>query len=259
MFGLACCALLVVAQGSAQTPSWRWSFGLASGDPEHFRALGVDDAEGSIYVVGDAENTGISIGPINLLDQDQGMLIKFDQWGNIVWYAPIGGSDQETAENIAVAPNGNVYVTGAFSGSCYFYNAGSSVVAHQLTSFSGSNDIYVAAFSPSGTFLWARQFGNGNDEGAPDIAADATGIALTGYHRNTLSISGNSSSGSLSTTTNSIFLIRFDLNGTLQWMVNGGTSSDDQPATIASDGTRIYVGLVAGNTNLRWYNTSNAS
>ncbi len=79
---------------AAQTHSWTWSYGLTSSDPEVFRALAVDEADASVYAIGDAENTGITIGPLNLLDQDQGVIVKFDSQGNILWYAPIGGSDQ---------------------------------------------------------------------------------------------------------------------------------------------------------------------
>jgi hypothetical protein len=96
---------------TAQNPTWNWSFELDSSDPENFHDVEIDEADGSIYVIGDAENTGIQIGPISLLDQDQGMLIKFNRNGTINWYVPIGGSDQETAESVTVAPNGNVYIT----------------------------------------------------------------------------------------------------------------------------------------------------
>jgi len=250
-------AVLVVSLAHAQTHAWRWSFGLTSNDPENFRAVACDDADGSYYVVGDAENTGIQIGPINLLDQDQGVLIKFDAWGNIVWYSPIGGSDQETAENLAIGPDGTIYITGAFSGSCYFYNAGSSIVAQQLTSFSGSKDIYVAAFSPAGVVLWSKQFGNTNDELLPDVCADATGVAVTASYRGSMTVGGQSTSSSLSGSTYNMLVVRYDHTGTQQWMVTGGSGSDDQPANIKSDGTRIYLGAVAGNSTLSWYGAGN--
>ncbi|MBX2973020.1 MAG: HYR domain-containing protein, partial [Flavobacteriales bacterium] len=252
-------ALLLLAglEGMAQAHTWRWSYGRATSDPEHFHAVAVDDAEGSIYTVGDVENTSITIGSTTLLNQEQGILTKFDPWGNVLWYSPIIGSDQETAENLAIAPDGTVYVTGAFSGSCYFFSAGSSTLGQQLISLSSSKDIYLAAFSPSGTFLWARQVGNGNDDLFPDIAADATGISLTGAYRGSLTAGSQTSSTSLSTTTYNIFVIRFDLSGTQQWMVTGGTGSDDQPANIKSDDSRTYLGAVAGNTNLRWFGPGN--
>ncbi|HNU56519.1 MAG TPA: HYR domain-containing protein, partial [Flavobacteriales bacterium] len=241
----------------AQSHDWRWSYGLTSNDPESFHALAVDHNDGTICTVGDAENSGIQIGPINLLDQDQGLLIKHDPWGNIVWYTPIGGSDQETAENIAIGPTGTIYVTGAFTGSCYFYNAGSSVVAQTLTSFSGSKDIYLAAFSPDGVVQWALQFGNGNDEFYPNVAADDEGVTLLAAYRGSLTSGSTSSSNLLSTGNYNLFNIRVDLTGTQQWMMTGGSSGNDTPANIAADGSRIYLGYVPGGSNFRWYGAGN--
>ncbi|MCB0767526.1 MAG: HYR domain-containing protein, partial [Flavobacteriales bacterium] len=242
---------------SAQTHDWRWSYGLTSNDPEGFHAVAVDHNDGSICTVGDAENTGIQIGPLNLLDQDQGLLIKHDAWGNTVWYAPIGGSDQETAENIAIGPDGTIYVTGAFTGSCYFFNAGSSTVAQTLTSFSGSKDIYLAAYGPNGAIQWARQYGNGNDELYPDVTADNDGVTLLAAYRGSLTSGSTTSASVLSTTTNNLFAIRVDLTGTQQWMMTGGSNGNDTPANIASDGTRIYLGYVPGASNFRWYGAGN--
>ncbi|HRF80461.1 MAG TPA: discoidin domain-containing protein, partial [Flavobacteriales bacterium] len=174
-----------------------------------------------------------------------------------MWYTPIGGSDQETAENLAIGPDGTVYITGAFSGSCYFYNAGSSIVAQQVTSFSGSKDIYVAAFSPTGVVLWSKQFGNTYDELLPDICADATGVAVTASYRGSLTVGGQATSGLLSGSTYNMLVVRYDHGGSQLWMVTGGTGNDDQPANIKSDGTRIYLGAVAGNTTLTWYGAGN--
>ncbi|MBL7952724.1 MAG: gliding motility-associated C-terminal domain-containing protein [Flavobacteriales bacterium] len=242
---------------NAQTHTWNWSYGLNSSDPERFNSLAVDEADASIYAVGDAENTNLTIGPLNLLDEDQGLIVKYDSWGNTLWYVPIGGSDQETAENIAVGPNGNVYVSGAFEGACYFYNAGSSVSAGSLVSFSGSKDIYLAAFNSSGQFLWAQQFGNGNDESMPDIAVDATGIALVARYLGTFTMGSSTSASTLSSSVYHVALAHFDLNGTFQWMVTGGSSQEDFVSSVASDGSRIYVGLIHGNSLFRWFNSAN--
>ncbi|MCB0763787.1 MAG: HYR domain-containing protein, partial [Flavobacteriales bacterium] len=248
---LACAPVL------AQTPTWNWSFDLSSSDPEVFQDVAIDEVDGAVYAVGDAENSNIQIGPLTLFDQDQGILAKFSKEGTLLWYVPIGGSDQETAETITIAPNGNVYIAGAFSGACYFYNAGSAIQAGSVTSFSGSKDLYLAAYSSSGQFLWARQFGNGYDETGPYLASDASGIVLFAGYRGNLSF-GTGSASSLNTSNYHMMLIRLDHTGSIAWMNTGGSASNDACASLVTDGNRIHVAYVAGNTVTRWYTGSNS-
>ncbi|MEO8067820.1 MAG: HYR domain-containing protein, partial [Flavobacteriales bacterium] len=255
-----CVALLFLAIAAPAVHAgypWTWSYDLVSTDPEEFSDVAIDQADGSVYVVGDAENTGLTIGPLTVFDQDQGILIKFDQLGNMLWYVPIGGSDQETTENVTIAPNGNIYITGGFKSSGKFYNAGSSTSAATLVSFSGSIDIYVACYSPAGVLQWVKQVGNGNDEIYPYVAADANGVTLLAGYKGSLTYAGSSSAGALNSGTNDMLLMRFDGAGNFQWLRTGGSSNDDLPASLATDGNQVYVGSLIGNTTLRWYNSSN--
>lgn len=239
----------------AQMPSWLWSYGLISNDPDLFRSVAIDDADGSVYVVGDAENSNIQIGPLTLFDQDQGILMKFSRTGTLIWYVPIGGSDQETAETVALAPDGTVYVAGAFTSGCYFYDAGGLLHAGSLTSFSGSKDIYLAGYSASGQFQFARQFGNGSDEGSPLIAADNSGLTLAANYTGTISMSGgHTTASSLSGSGRCVFVARLDNTGNVQWLRSGGSSVSDDLAALATDDQRIYLGYVGNQTTVRWYN-----
>ncbi len=241
-----------------QSHSWKWSFGLSSSDPEQFNDVAVDNNDASVYAIGDAQNSNIQIGPFNLFDQDQGVLAKFESTGALLWYVPIGGSDQETAESVAVGPDGTVYITGGFQGSCYLYDQGSILAAATLTSFSGSVDIYMAAYTSSGQLLWAKQLGaNGStDEKEPRVTADASGPTFSASFKGSLTYNTLSSAASLSSNNYDLALLHLDPTGNTLWMRTGGSTLDDYITSIASDGTRIYTATLSGGTPLRWYDSS---
>jgi hypothetical protein len=116
------------------------------------------DADGYVYVTGDAQEVGISY-----------TTIKYDPSGAVEWTAVYGfdtspGMDNQPTD-IAVDDSGNVYVTGRGS------NLGFE--AHYAT----------VKFDPNGTLLWASVWGqdNGVYDEATALAVDATGnVYVTG-------------------------------------------------------------------------------
>jgi hypothetical protein len=91
-----------------------------------------------------------------------------------------------SGNGIAVDPNtGNIFVTGGFSGSADF---GGGVVS---TFYSGG--VIMAAYNPSGNWLWNRAYGGTGDSGAA-ITLDGNGnLAITGGSSYPLDFVGNGS------------------------------------------------------------------
>ncbi|MBK6342208.1 MAG: hypothetical protein IPF41_06375 [Flavobacteriales bacterium] len=56
------------------------------------------------------------MGTINLVNQNQALLTKYSDTGTHLWTAVIGGSSEETGEDVALGPDGKVYITGTFKG-----------------------------------------------------------------------------------------------------------------------------------------------
>jgi hypothetical protein len=74
---------------------------------------------------------------------------------------------------VGVDGAGNVYVAGTFSSTIQIGNK--SLIGI------GGTDIFVAKFTPKGTLLWARQFGDAGDEAANAVAVDTAGnVVITG-------------------------------------------------------------------------------
>ena len=123
---------------------------------------------------------------------------------------------------------GNVIIAGSFTGTVNFGNG-------SVTS-SGSNDIYVAAYSLSGTYQWAKRFGNGWPSYAYSVAVDSnSNVFVTGAFQGTVDF-GNGfilTSAGLS----DIFIAKLSSSGATSWAKRVGSSSDDYGYGIAVDGT----------------------
>ena len=112
----------------------------------------VVDMSGSIY------STGLYSGSI---DFDPGpafanltsagnqdiFFAKFDSGGNYQWARSIGGFGDDHIQSIAEKTGGNLYLTGKFSGTAYFYPGHPSV---SLTA-AGSQDIFIAKYNSDPT------------------------------------------------------------------------------------------------------------
>jgi len=94
------------------------------------------------------------------------VIAKFDRDGNLIWDRSWNGSADDRCEGITVSPSDTIFLTG------------------WTNSFgAGGEDIFIAAFTPSGKLLWDMVWGGTDDDEAHAIAADATSIYVTGSTR----------------------------------------------------------------------------
>ncbi len=122
----------------------------------------------------------------------------------------------ESAKDIAVDPEGNVYITGTFSGSILFGNT--------TTASTGGYDIFIAKYNSTGTCLWVQKAGGaGADEGR-DIAVDTRGnVYVTGQ------FTGPATFGGLNLTSSNedIFIAKYNSLGKVQWVQKAGGPKQD--------------------------------
>ena len=84
---------------------------------------------------------------------------------------------------IAADASGNVYLAGYFTGSIDFGGG--------LLSSAGSSDLYVASFSSSGAYRWARAHGStGADPGRGQAMDSGGNVYVTGYFTRTMNLGG---------------------------------------------------------------------
>ncbi len=84
---------------------------------------------------------------------------------------------------MVVDESGNTYITGNFQGTADF-DPGNGI--YNLIS-NGAIDIFLAKYAPDGSFIWAKNIGGINIDGANSIAIDGSGnLIVTGYFRSTV-------------------------------------------------------------------------
>ena len=130
------------------------------------------------------------------------------------WPETWGGPGAATGQSVAFDSNGNVYV----GGSTASFGAGGS-------------DVLVVKYASSGTFVWAKTWGGGGDEGVNRIAVGPDGyIYVTG---------GTDSFGA---GWYDVFLLKLDTYGNLIWGTTWGGSSYDVGYDLGFDQDgNIYV------------------
>ncbi len=155
------------------------------------------------------------------------------------WAISAGGTQHDKTRGTAVDPEGNVLLTGEFTGTAKFGE-------HSLTAV-GSMDFFVAKVSPGGKFVWVRSGGGDKIDRGYAIAADHLGNCyVTGHYE--------SASAKFDETTiesvgdYDLFVAKYDSTGKLQWLQSGGGKGYDYGHGIAADklGNVFVTGAVVG-------------
>ncbi|MCA9664935.1 MAG: SBBP repeat-containing protein [Myxococcales bacterium] len=140
------------------------------------------------------------------------------------WATRFGGTSSDYPYHIATDASGNIYVTGYFTTSIDF---GSGVITSK-----GSNDIFVASYTPSGKLRWAKGFGGTSSDIGYDIAVDGSGnVYVVGRYYQSITFGGPTLTG----TSYEIFLASFTSDGTHRWSKSFGSTSSDYGYSVAVD------------------------
>src|SRR5690606_10024438 len=135
------------------------------------------DAAGNSYVTGYITGQ-TNFTPTNSFPSAPGngdiFVAKYALNGQLQWVRKFGGSFSDRAYDLALDPNGNIFVTGQFFGSVDFDG-------NTINSAGGSKDIFLVKLNNAGTAQWAIAEGGSGPENAYGITTDALGnCILTG-------------------------------------------------------------------------------
>lgn len=164
---------------------WSNSYG-ASNHSQHLRAIS-SNAGGDIAIAGyhygdlnlgggvftlDAAIPNVYVGVFSALGQHK--------WSRS--FGTVAGNDG--ANGVAINAAGEVLITGTYEG---VVNVGGK----SLSSQSGSKDIFLVRYKPDGTALWAKSFGDVEDQSMPVMAENDKGnAALAGTLTGTVDFGG---------------------------------------------------------------------
>lgn len=201
------------------------------------------DAAGNVFVTGSFTGTA-TFGTVTLTSggaKDM-FLVKYSSVdGSVVWAKRGGMNGDEAGNSVATDPTGNVYVVGSFTDSTKFGSLA------KLTG-AGSSDAYFVQYNPSGVEQWSKSIGAGGYDSGNDVAADASGIYVTGLFSNTVIIGSDTlpSSGSAD-----VFITKYNASGVAQWSRRGGGANADIPSAITLDASSNVI--VTGNYSGKAY------
>ncbi len=210
-------------------PLWAYRFGGAETDMG--QAIAVSPT-GEIALTGLFSSATLSMGSVSLSNSGQSdvFVAKLDPDGQVLWAQKAGGTDSDMPYGIALTPNGQILVVGTYWSQTITFD--NQTLSNQSTD--GSNDLFMAAYSPSGQMLWARSAGGSDSESAYAITTDTSGyIYVTGYFASpTISFGGHtlSSSGGAN-----VFVVAYDTLGQPLWAQKAGGTLYDQAYAIATD------------------------
>ncbi|HRI60072.1 MAG TPA: SBBP repeat-containing protein, partial [Saprospiraceae bacterium] len=232
---------LLFSQFAAQAQGFEWAnrIGDVNNDQSYAIAL---DPQGNIYTTGIFSGTvdldpGPGTLPFTSKGQDDIFLQKLDSAGNLVWAKQFGGKQLESANNLTIDPNGNIYLIGSFQDTIDFdLGPGVANLATPL------KDIFVLKLNAAGDFVWAVQTLTLDItiQMGTAIAVDAAGnVYTTGDFRKTVDFDPGPGEYALTATgTNGagdVFIQKLDADGKFVWTKQIGGEGYDSGTAITTD------------------------
>ncbi len=231
--------IFVTKSSNSGASTWVIGVGGAQSD----RGLGIAvDAGGNVIVSGfftSAVNFGNGVSLSANGGSQDAFVAKFNPAGQAIW-ARAGGSagSSDRANAVAVDGQGNVFITGQFTGEATFG-------ALSLSGTGTTNDIFIVKYSPSGEELWARKgSGTGLNRGLSIVADSQGAVYATGQ------FSGDITFNNLypNTILNALFLVKYSSTGTEAWFRWAGGTNQSIGYGLATNGSNIYLTGDCGNS-----------
>lgn len=209
---------------------WAKAFGGAQSD----RGLGITyDQAGNVIVCGfytGTVNFGNGVSLTSNGGQDA-FVLKLDGAGNPIW-ARTGGSSgsADRANAVAVDSEGNVIITGQFSGNASFGSI-------NLDASDGTNDAFIAKYDSNGNEVWAKQ-------GTGESLDRGLGVVTTSLSNDVYAIGQFSGDVSFdnaysNTVQNAFYIIKYSSAGNEEWFRWGGGSEESISYGITSNGDDV--------------------
>jgi Beta-propeller repeat len=169
------------------------------------------------------------------------------KWASITEQTDIGGPPgsftTQTAAGtmnvhaVATDASGNVYITGAFSGTATF-----GALPPIVSLANGGDDIFIVKYTSTGTALWVQKAGSLGFDNATSLAVDVSGnVYVTGYFSGTATF-GGVLAPIVSAGYDDVFIVKYNTNGTALWVKKAGGISTDRGTSIAIDASgNVYI------------------
>ncbi|WP_298419458.1 hypothetical protein [uncultured Kordia sp.] len=151
--------------------------------------------------------------------------------GEIEWLKTIGGTQEDTAQDITMTADGGYAIVG------FTKSINGDITDHT----SEQNDYWVTRLDSDGNIIWSKTYGGSADDRGQAIKTTTDGgFIITGYSRSDdEDVSANSGFYDQ-------WVVKLDASGTIQWEQNFGFSGSDQAFDIiqTNDGGYFTTGFL---------------
>jgi hypothetical protein len=211
-----------------------WAKGLGSSYYSAAKSIGLG-ATGELYVTGNFNRGDFDPGPgVHELISSGGIdafVLKLESGGGFGWAKALGGADYDSGEGLAVDREGNVLITGQFTGPAVFHLEG------QESYLNGNDDVFVTKLSSEGAPKWVRAFtGPGTNIGQAVATDRWNNVYVTGWFDEQidadpdLALDIRTSIGD-----RDVFTIKLTADGRYCWASTLGGSEADEGMDVAVD------------------------
>jgi chitodextrinase len=219
-------------------PTGAWAKRFGGADSDQGKAV-TRDSSGNIVVVGTFRGTiDLGGGLLTSAGLSDMFITKYSASGAHLWSKRFGGASDEQAWSVALDANGNVFVGGSFSGT--------TDLGGGPMSGAGGTDMFVAKYSATGTYQWAKRFGGADSDAVKSLAVDTDGnVIVTGYFSGSpVNLGGNDLYGSGGFT---VFLAKYSGgDGSHIWSKNFAGGGYGDRVVIDANGEILTVGRFRG-------------
>ncbi|TAE76362.1 MAG: hypothetical protein EAZ85_00385 [Bacteroidetes bacterium] len=181
-------------------------------------------------------------------------LLSLNENGKLRWQQQINGNSETLVKSITTDKNGNIYITGNFTGTTKF----SKYILQPIH----SKNIYIAKYNAQGEFDWVRQASGGTNlltgiHVWKIITHQSDHITIVG------TITGQANFGKKSLTSShelfygegwvynaDIFATQYSASGEVVWVKNMGTNADVTDIATDKENNIYLTGFIRGSQNL---------
>jgi len=232
------------------TFQWVFVIGGADVDVPYSVKLAPD---GAIYVTGYVTGGALCSGhPLPAAGGHDILLMRISAVGTCDWAISMGSATDDEGHDLAVDVNGDVLMTGSFSGTVDFDpGPGTATLISR-----GGLDGFVARYASDGTFRSVAQFGGLGDDVGNAIALRSDGDVMVAGTFSGTAVFGSTLAPQLLESFGGVdfFLARLAPTLGLEWAIHGGGAGNDAISTggiaIASNGVTYVAGTFTGTASV---------
>ncbi len=231
-----------------------WAKNIGGLDWDYGQGITLDPT-GNVYVTGSFVDTAYagtapSVNSVISSGSTDMLLAKYDSNGNFIWLKSAGGTSGDDGQKVVTDAAGNVYVTGRYMLTADF-DPGPGTA--NLTA-GGATDIYIAKYSATGAYIWAKGIGGTGYDAPGDLVTDAAGhLYSAGYFSGTVDFDPGAGTANLTSNASQgdAYLAKYDTSGAYMWAKNAGptgagNSANANAVALSAPGDVYVTGAFNG-------------